>query len=78
MPVMDGYTLTKNIKDHPILSELTVMLHSSLSGAFNTSMVQKVGADDFIAKYDATELAGRVLRHLKLKSPANSDTEQAA
>lgn len=77
MPVMDGYTLTKNIKDHPVLNQLTVMLHSSLSGAFNESMVQKVGADDFIAKYDATELAGRVLTHLKLKAD-DVKTEQAA
>jgi len=76
MPVMDGYTLTKNIKEHPILGKLTVMLHSSLSGAFNESMVKKVGADDFIAKYDATELAGRVLTHLKIKSAAN-ETDQA-
>ncbi len=78
MPVMDGYTLTKNIKDHPILNELTVMLHSSLSGEFNTSMVKKVGADDFIAKYDATELAGRVLSHLKLKNPEDTGADKAA
>jgi len=77
MPVMDGYTLTKNIKEHPVLNKLTVMLHSSLSGAFNESMVKKVGADDFIAKYDATELAGRVLAHLKLKS-SDVKTGQAA
>jgi two-component system, chemotaxis family, chemotaxis protein CheV len=77
MPEMDGYTLTKNIKDHPILGALTVLLHSSLSGSFNESMVKKVGADDFLAKYDATELASRVLDHLKLK-PANAQTDQAA
>lgn len=76
MPVMDGYTLTKNIKEHPVLSSLKVMLHSSLSGAFNESMVRKVGADDFIAKYDATELADRVLGHLKIKD--NIETERAA
>ncbi len=67
MPVMDGYTLTKNIKEHPVLGSLTVMLHSSLSGAFNESMVKKVGADDFIAKYDPTDLAKHVLTHLKIK-----------
>ena len=77
MPVMDGYTLTKNIKEHPVLNELTVMLHSSLSGAFNESMVKKVGADDFIAKYDATELAERVLGHLKVGKGCTG-TEQAA
>ncbi|GJM04486.1 MAG: chemotaxis protein CheW [marine bacterium B5-7] len=66
MPEMDGYTLTKSIKEHPELAKLTVLLHSSLSGAFNESMIQKVGADDFLAKYDATELATRVLQHLKI------------
>ena len=76
MPVMDGYTLTKNIKEHSELSSLKVMLHSSLSGAFNESMVKKVGADDFIAKYDATELAGRVLGHLKLNN--NTEPDKAA
>jgi len=77
MPEMDGYTLTKRIKEHPVLGALTVLLHSSLSGSFNTSMVEKVGADDFLAKYDATELAQRVLNHLKLK-PDNEKTDQAA
>ncbi|MCZ6804249.1 MAG: chemotaxis protein [Proteobacteria bacterium] len=77
MPEMDGYTLTKKIKDHPVLGVLTVLLHSSLSGSFNESMVQKVGADDFLAKYDATELAERVLSHLKL-TPGDVKTDQAA
>jgi two-component system, chemotaxis family, chemotaxis protein CheV len=78
MPEMDGYTLTKNIKDHPVLGTLTVLLHSSLSGAFNESMVKKVGADDFLAKYDATELASRVLEHLKGKKTDDAQTDQAA
>jgi two-component system, chemotaxis family, chemotaxis protein CheV len=77
MPVMDGYTLTKNIKEHPVLGELKVMLHSSLSGAFNESMVKKVGADDFIAKYDPTDLADHVLRHLKLKE-GHVESDKAA
>lgn len=68
MPVMDGYTLTKSVKDHPDLRELHVLLHSSLSGTFNENMVKKVGADDFIAKYDPDELAKRILSHLKLEN----------
>ncbi len=66
MPEMDGYTLTKKIKEHDQLGKLKVLLHSSLSGAFNENMVKKVGADDFLAKYDATELAQRVLSHLQI------------
>jgi len=76
MPEMDGYTLTKSIKEHPDLGQLTVLLHSSLSGSFNESMVEKVGADDFLAKYDASELAARVLQHLKIDN--NDQDKQAA
>ena len=65
MPEMDGYTLTKKIKEHPVLGPLKIMLHSSLSGSFNKNMVEKVGADDFLAKYDPTELAVKVLEHLQ-------------
>lgn len=64
MPEMDGYTLTKNIKSDAILKELHVLLHSSLSGTFNQNMVKKVGANDFLAKYNCDELAKRVLEHL--------------
>ena len=68
MPEMDGYTLTKMIKDNAELRNLHVLLHSSLSGTFNENMVRKVGANDFLAKYDPDELARRILTHLKLES----------
>ncbi len=60
MPEMDGYTLTAEIKNTPNLSKLHVVLHTSLSGVFNQAMVQKVGADDFIAKFHPDELATAV------------------
>lgn len=61
MPNMDGYTLTTEIRKDPRLQELYVILHTSLSGVFNQSMVEKVGANKFIAKFDADELAKAVL-----------------
>ncbi|HWU68783.1 MAG TPA: chemotaxis protein CheV [Stenotrophobium sp.] len=61
MPDMDGYTLTTEIRRDPALRDLYVMLHTSLSGVFNNAMVQKVGADRFIAKFNADELAQGVL-----------------
>ncbi len=67
MPEMDGYTLTKKIRDNPDMQGLYVMLHSSLSGDFNRNMVEKVGADEFLAKYDPDELAAHVLKALKLR-----------
>lgn len=61
MPTMDGYTLTTEIRKDPRLKDLYVILHTSLSGVFNQAMVEKVGADKFIAKFDADELAQAVL-----------------
>jgi len=65
MPEMDGYTLTNRIKQDPRLCNLTVLLHSSLSGIFNEAMVKKVGANFFLAKYDADELARVVVGEIK-------------
>ncbi|MCG7647931.1 chemotaxis protein CheV [Alteromonas sp. MmMcT2-5] len=64
MPEMDGYTLTAEIKNTPELQRLHVVLHTSLSGVFNQAMVQKVGADEFIAKFHPDELATAVQKWL--------------
>ncbi len=61
MPEMDGYTLVTRVKTEPDLRDIFVMLHTSLSGVFNKAMVQKVGADDFMAKFSPDELAERVM-----------------
>lgn len=60
MPEMDGYTLTAEIRNNPGLKNLHVILHTSLSGVFNQAMVQKVGANNFIAKFHPDELAKAV------------------
>lgn len=65
MPVMDGYTLTTEIKKNPALSNLHVILHTSLSGVFNQAMIERVGADGFLAKFEPDELATIVQNRLK-------------
>jgi two-component system chemotaxis response regulator CheV len=65
MPMMDGYSLTTAIRNDGRLSDLYVILHSSLSGVFNESMVKKVGADHFLAKFVPDELAERIIDRLK-------------
>ncbi len=60
MPEMDGYTLTTEIRADDRLSNVPLLLHTSLSGVFNKSMVQKVGADRFVPKFNAEELANEV------------------
>lgn len=57
MPEMDGYTLTTEIKADSRLSDLYVILHTSLSGMFNEAMVEKVGANAFLSKFKPDELA---------------------
>lgn len=57
MPRMDGYRLTTEIRAHPKLKDLFVVLHTSLSGAFNQAMVEKVGCDRFLSKFKPEELA---------------------
>ena len=64
MPAMDGYTLTTEIRRHPGLAGLYVLLHTSLSGVFNNAMVERVGANAFVAKYSPHELAEHVLARL--------------
>lgn len=65
MPEMDGYTLTAEIRSDPRLKDLHVMLHTSLSGVFNQAMVRKVGADDFLAKFNPDDLAERVVQRMQ-------------
>jgi len=66
MPQMDGYTLTTEIRKDPRLQNLYVLLHTSLSGVFNQSMIERVGANEFVAKFDAETLAKAVINHSKL------------
>ena len=65
MPRMDGYTLTTKIRKDPAIMDLHVVLHTSLSGVFNQAMVEKVGANKFLAKYEPDELASLVQIRLK-------------
>ncbi|MEJ2425703.1 MAG: chemotaxis protein CheV [Candidatus Thiodiazotropha sp.] len=65
MPKMDGYALVTAIRENPKLSDLYVVLHSSLSGVFNENMVRKVGANHFLAKFMPDELVSRVTERLK-------------
>lgn len=65
MPIMDGYALTTQIRRDARLKGQYVILHSSLSGGFNESMIKRVGADQFIAKFHPDELARVIAEALK-------------
>ncbi len=57
MPEMDGFTLTRKIKADPALQRIPVVIHSSLSGSANEDLVRKVGANAYVSKFVAAELA---------------------
>ena len=65
MPEMDGYTLSTEVRQDPVMRDMHILLHTSLSGVFNQSMVKRVGADDFLAKFQADDLANRVIERIR-------------
>ena len=66
MPVMDGYTLTSSIRKDERLKDIFVVLNSSLSGGFNDSLTEKVGANVFISKWHSDELAQTIIDQIEL------------
>ena len=64
MPEMDGFTLTRNIKQDARFHGLPVVIHSSLSGSANEDHVRSVGADGYVAKFVAEDLAETIRRVL--------------
>lgn len=65
MPEMDGYRLTAEVRKDPLLKDLYIVLHTSLSGSFNKAMVEKVGCNDFLSKFQPDELATVVQKRLR-------------
>jgi len=64
MPEMDGFTLTRNIKADPRFAGIPVVIHSSLTGTANEGHIRGVGADAYVAKFEANELAATIRKVL--------------
>ncbi|MDE2247461.1 MAG: chemotaxis protein CheV [Xanthomonadaceae bacterium] len=77
MPRLDGYALTRAIREAPALRRLKVVLHSSLSGLFNEALVKEVKADRFVAKFQPDVLAQVVLDMLSADEPPPGPTAWA-
>lgn len=67
MPAMDGYKLTDEIRNDPRMSDLFIVLNTSLSGEFNKAMVKKVGCNEFLSKFQPDQLVEVVQARLKAK-----------
>lgn len=68
MPEMDGYSLTSAVREDPRLRDTFVVLHTSMSGNFNKAMVEKVGCDDFLSKFQPKLLATLVENRVRIKA----------
>ena len=60
MPEMDGFTLTRLIKQDARFKSIPVVIHSSLTGATNENHVKAVGANAYVAKFAPRELAATI------------------
>ena len=57
---MDAFTITRNTNQDDRFKGLPVIIHSSLSGTTNEEHVRSVGADAYVAKFVAEELAATI------------------
>jgi len=65
MPEMDGFTLTRLIKQDARFKGIPVVIHSSLTGTTNENHVRNVGANAYVAKFAPRELAATIRRVLE-------------
>ncbi|MGE7622031.1 chemotaxis protein [Viridibacillus sp. NPDC096237] len=64
MPQMDGHHLTKQIKTHPVLSKLPVIIFSSLITDDLRHKGDQVGAEDQISKPEIAELILKIDQYI--------------
>ncbi|WP_372872076.1 chemotaxis protein CheV [Shewanella sp.] len=65
MPEMDGYKLTHEVRSDSRMKDLYITLNTSLSGSFNNAMVDKVGCNQFISKFQPDRLVEVVQDRLR-------------
>ena len=64
MPEMDGYMLTRKIKEDQRFAHIPVLMHSSLSSQSNQQLGKAVGVDEYVPKFDSQKLSQTLSRLL--------------
>ncbi|MDR3322741.1 MAG: chemotaxis protein [Zoogloeaceae bacterium] len=72
MPEMDGYILTKKIKNDARFAAIPVIMHSSLSGMSNQQLGLSVGVDEYVPKFEPQRLSETLARRLTKTLPATT------
>lgn len=57
MPEMDGYVLTRRVKEDSRFSKIPVVMHSSLTADANQNLGRGVGVDAYVPKFQPHELS---------------------
>jgi two-component system chemotaxis response regulator CheV len=72
MPEMDGFKLTRLIKQDRRFDGVKVLLHSSMSESSNRDKGLAMGADGFLSKYNPAEVAKDIQAVLAMAGKAGS------
>ena len=62
MSEMDGYALTRTLRETPDFQDLYVLLHTSLDSAMNAEKARVAGADAVLTKFSSPDLTQCLLR----------------
>lgn len=65
MPVMDGFTFTRKVRQIPKLANIYLALHSSLSNRSNQEKAEQMGANAFIPKFQPNKIAAAILEQIE-------------
>jgi len=63
MPEMDGFSLTKHIREDSRFQGLPILMHSSLSGECNVERGKAMGVTDYVTKFQPLELRDKLVKH---------------
>jgi len=58
MSEMDGYALTRTLRETPDFKDLYVLLHTSLDSTMNSEKARQAGANAVLTKFSSPELTG--------------------
>lgn len=64
MPKMDGFTFARTVRSLTEITQVPIVLHSSMSNPSNQLKAEEAGADHFIAKFNPTALSTLVMEVL--------------
>lgn len=65
MPRLDGYSLTRRLRDRPRWRDLFILLHTSINGELSEERARAVGADAVLTKFSGEGLAEMARRALE-------------